>query len=127
MYKETTICICIIILIILLDILTQNYTKTSTIEITECLSELKKEIEDKSLENAKEKLGELDKKWDEKHDKLAYYIEHDELEKVDTAIVDAKSFVETEDYPSAVAEIDKAKFVMEHIKRKYAFNLQNIF
>ena len=127
MYKETTICICIIILIIWLDILTQNYTKTSTIEITECLSELKKEIEDKSLENAKEKLGELDKKWDEKHDKLAYYIEHDELEKVDTAIVDAKSFVETEDYPSAVAEVDKAKFVMEHIKRKYAFNLQNIF
>ena len=55
MYKETTICICIIILIIWLDILTQNYTKTSTIEITECLSELKKEIEDKSLENAKEK------------------------------------------------------------------------
>ena len=43
MYKETTICICIIILIIWLDILTQNYTKTSTIEITECLSELKKE------------------------------------------------------------------------------------
>ena len=127
MYKETTICICIIILIIWLDILTQNYTKTSTIEITECLSELKKEIEDKSLENAKEKLGELDKKWDEKHDKLAYYIEHDELEKVETAIVDAKSFVETEDYPSAVSEIDKAKFVMEHIKRKYAFNLQNIF
>ena len=57
MYKETTICICIIILIIWLDILTQNYTKTSTIEITECLSELKKEIEDKSLENAKEKLN----------------------------------------------------------------------
>ena len=60
MYKETTICICIIILIIWLDILTQNYTKTSTIEITECLSELKKEIEDKSLENAKEKLEKFD-------------------------------------------------------------------
>lgn len=44
MYKETTICICIIILIIWLDILTQNYTKTSTIEITECLSELKKKL-----------------------------------------------------------------------------------
>ena len=44
-----------------------------------------------------------------------------------STVVDAKSFVETEDYPSAVAEIDKAKFVMEHIKRKYAFNLQNIF
>ena len=127
MYKETTICICIIILIICLDILTQNYTKTSTIEITECLSELKKEIEDKSLENAKEKLGELDKKWDEKHDKLAYYIEHDELEKVDTAIVQVKSFVENEEIPSAIAELETGKFVLEHIERKYKFNLQNIF
>ena len=118
MYKETTICICIIILIIWLDILTQNYTKTSTIEITECLSELKKEIEDKSLENAKEKLGELDKKWDEKHDKL---------EKVDTAIVQVKSFVENEEIPSAIAELETGKFVLEHIERKYKFNLQNIF
>ena len=122
MYKETTICICIIILIIGLDILTQNYTKTSTIEITECLSELKKEIVDKNLENAKEKLGELDKKWDEKHDKLAYYIEHDELEKVDTAIVQVKSFIE-----NAIAELETGKFVLEHIERKYKFNLQNIF
>ena len=108
MYKETTICICIIILIIWLDILTQNYTKTSTIEITECLSELKKEIEDKSLENAKEKLGELDKKWD-------------------TAIVQVKSFVENEEIPSAIAELETGKFVLEHIERKYKFNLQNIF
>ncbi len=108
MYKETTICICIIILIIWLDILTQNYTKTSTIEITECLSE-------------------LDKKWDEKHDKLAYYIEHDELEKVDTAIVQVKSFVENEEIPSAIAELETGKFVLEHIERKYKFNLQNIF
>jgi len=105
MYKETTICICIIILIIWLDILTQNYTKTSTIE----------------------KLGELDKKWDEKHDKLAYYIEHDELEKVDTAIVQVKSFVENEEIPSAIAELETGKFVLEHIERKYKFNLQNIF
>ena len=94
MYKETIICTIIIILIIVLDILTQNYTKKSTIEITDCLSELKKEIEDNNLENAQKKIEELGQKWNNKHDKLAYYIEHDELEKVDTAIVQVKSFVE---------------------------------
>ena len=45
MYKETTICKCNINLIIWLDIFTQNYTKTSTNEITEWLSVLKKESE----------------------------------------------------------------------------------
>ena len=69
----------------------------------------------------------LDEKWDEKHDKLAYYIEHDELEKVDTAIVQVKSFVENEEIPSAIAELETGKFVLEHIERKYKFNLQNIF
>ena len=127
MYKEIIICIFIIILIIGLDIVTQNYTKKSTIEITECLSELKSEIENENLENAKLKIEELDKKWDNKHDKLAYYIEHDELEKVDAAIVQVKSFVENDDIPSAIAELETGKFVLEHIERKYKFNLQNIF
>lgn len=127
MYKETIICIFIIILIIGLDIITQNYTKKSTIEITDCLSKLKDEIENENLENAKLKIEELDNKWDNRHDKLAYYIEHDELEKVDTAIVQVKSFVENDDIPAAMAELETGKFVLEHIERKYKFNLQNIF
>ncbi len=127
MYKETIICIFIIILIIGLDIITQNYTKKSTMEITDCLSKLKDEIENENLENAKLKIEELDNKWDNRHDKLAYYIEHDELEKVDTAIVQVKSFVENDDIPSAMAELETGKFVLEHIERKYKFNLQNIF
>lgn len=127
MYKETIICIFIIILIIGLDIITQNYTQKSTIEITDCLSKLKDEIENENLENAKLKIEELDNKWDNRHDKLAYYIEHDELEKVDTAIVQVKSFVENDDIPSAMAELETGKFVLEHIERKYKFNLQNIF
>ena len=127
MYKETMICIFIIILIIGLDIITQNKKKKSTIEITDCLSELKDEIENENLENAKLKIEELNNKWDNRHDKLAYYIEHDELEKVDTAIVQVKSFVENDDIPSAIAELETGKFVLEHIERKYKFNLQNIF
>lgn len=49
------------------------------------------------------------------------------LEKVDTAIVQVKSFVENEEIPSAIAELETGKFVLEHIERKYKFNLQNIF
>ena len=73
------------------------------------------------------KVKSLDEKWGQKHDALAYYIEHDELEKVDTAIVSLKSYVETKDYSSAVAELDEGKFVLEHIQKKNAFNLENVF
>ena len=127
MYKEIIICIFIIILIIGLDIVTQNYTKKSTIEITECLSELKSEIENENLENAKLKIEELDKKWDNKHDKLAYYIEHDELEKVETNFTACKSLAKTEEYEQAISELEKTVYVLEHITDKYSFDLVNIF
>mgnify|MGYP004602786647 FL=1 len=127
MHREIIICGFIITLIIALDIVTQNYTKKSTIEITECLLELRKEIENNNLKSVHKKIEELDKKWDNRHDKLAYYIEHDELEKFDTAIIQAKSFVKNDDVSSAIAELETGKFVLEHIERKYKFNLQNIF
>lgn len=127
MLKETIICIIIVIAIFSLDIFTQGYTENTTSEITNMMVELRDTILNEETGKITEDLNELEKNWKEKHDKLAYYIEHDELEKVDTAIVTMKSYIETEDYSSAAAELDEGKFVLEHIQEKNAVNLQNIF
>ena len=127
MFRENIIFIVIIVVIFSLDIFTQKYTKKTTAEITEMFSELKELALKEEKEQMDNKIVELNNKWNGKHDKLAYYIEHDELEKVDTAIVSAQSYIETEDYSSAAAELDVGKFVLEHIQRKYAFNLVNVF
>ena len=127
MFKETVICIVIVVLIFSLDMFTQRYTDKTTAEITEIFSELKELAVKEEKDKMETKMAGLDEKWNKKHDKLAYYIEHDELEKVDTAIVSAKSYIQTEDYSSAIAELDEGKFVLEHIQKKYAFNLENIF
>lgn len=127
MYKELIICTVIIIIIVTLDIFLQNYTKTSTMEIEELLSEIKESIENKDTDSQKDKLNELDKTWEEKHNKLAYYIEHDELENVDSSIVKVRYFLENGDIPSAIAELETGKFVLKHIEDKYKFNFQNIF
>lgn len=127
MHKEIIICIIIIISIVTLDIFLQNYTKNATVEIDGILSEIKLDIENSDNEKAKEQLKELEEKWKDKHDILAYYIEHDELEKVDTAIVRVINYVENNDIPSAIAELETGKFVLKHIEEKYKFNLQNIF
>lgn len=65
--------------------------------------------------------------WQEKHDKLAYFIEHDELEKVETELVAIKSSIETEDYEESISELDKSVFILKHIEDKYDFNMQNVF
>ena len=127
MMKETIICVIIVVLIFSLDIFTQGYTQRATSEITQIFKELKEEMLIENKEQIDNKVKILDEKWGQKHDALAYYIEHDEIEKVDTAIVSLKSYVETKDYSSAVAELDEGKFVLEHIQKKNAFNLENVF
>ena len=103
MIKETVISIVIVIMIFSLDIFTQRFTDKTTAEITEIFTELKDLAVEENKEKMETKIAELDEKWNKRHDKLAYYIEHDELEKVDTAIVSAKSYIQTEDYSSAAS------------------------
>ena len=127
MFKETIISIIIVISIFSIDIFTQKYTNKAVSEVTTTFSELKTGLLNKNQDDIKNKVNEVDEKWSSVHDKLAYYIEHDELEKFDTAIIQAKSFVKNDDVSSAIAELETGKFVLEHIERKYKFNLQNIF
>ena len=127
MIKETVICIIIVIGIIGLELLTQNFTEKTVKEITASFSKIGNEIVKQNIEQINIELENISNKWEEKQKRLAYYIEHDELEKVHTAIVTMKSYIKTNDFSSAMAELEEGKFVIEHIKEKNSFNLQNIF
>ena len=129
MIKELIISIFIIILIFVGDAVTQNYTKESVEEVSIGLKELREELieNDIKFEKVKDAIDKIHDNWDNKYEKLAYYIEHDELEKVHTSIVKMKSYVENENFSEAMAELEEGKFVIEHIQEKNSFNLQNIF
>ena len=127
MLKEAIICIVIIIGIFGLEFYTQNFTSKSVKEITEIFDKIEERISKNEVEEAKNEIKNISSKWEEKQKKLAYYIEHDELEKVHTAIVKLKSYVETENFSEAIAELYEGKFIIEHIQEKNSFNLQNIF
>ena len=126
MFKEIVISIIIIISIIALDFVTQNYTKESMEQTSAMLSELKQQIKsnESKISNS---IEEIYKNWEEKREKLAYFIEHDELEKVETNLTNIKSFIEEDDHDMAISNIEETKFILEHIKEKNAFNLENIF
>lgn len=129
MLKETIICIVIVIAIIFGNNVTQDYTKESVNELSSGLMTLRENVnqEDMQNEKIKDEAENIYKQWEKRHEKLAYYIEHDELEKVETELIGIKSDLETEDYEELVIGIDKSVFILKHIEDKYAFNLQNIF
>ena len=66
-------------------------------------------------------------KWLKYHKRLAFYIEHNELEKVETNYVAGKSFIENAKYEDAISEVEKTIYVLQHINDKYSVNLENIF
>ena len=127
MIKEVVICIVIAIGIFGLEMFTQKFTSKTVSEITEMFSKIEESIVGRNIEQIYDEIKIIENKWEEKQKKLAFYIEHDELEKVHTAIVIMKSYAETEDYSSAMAALEEGKFVIEHIQEKNSFNLQNIF
>ena len=131
MWKEVIICGVIIITILIGNQITQNYSVETIEELTKELEELKQEMhqeqENIDFERTNEKIDNIFKQWNERHDKLAYYIEHDELEKVKTEIVAINGNIEVKDYKQAISGIEKCKFILEHIRDKTALTIQNIF
>ena len=127
MQKELVICVILVILIIIGDIVTQNYTKNTVNYITGELESLKQSLFEKDDDKADKEISKIDNKWKEVYDKLAYYIEHDELEKVESNFNACKSLAKTREYEQSISELEKTVYVLEHITDKYSFNLVNIF
>lgn len=155
MYKELVISIIIVISIFVLDYITQKYTDNVINEAIQDLNTIKlalkerkeeeeelneEENETEEINEGEEEFEGLDEdekilklasdnyeKWLKYHKRLAFYIEHNELEKVETNYVTGKSFIENAKYEDAMSEVEKTIFVLQHINDKYSVNLENIF
>ena len=131
MYKETIFSIIIIIIVVVGNIVTQNYThysvKNATSELEQLKQELSTETEKINWNESENKFENMQKEWRKDFEKLAYYIEHDELEKVETNFTACKSLAKNGEYEQAISELEKTVYVLDHITDKYSFNLVNIF
>ena len=127
MYKEIIITILIVVLILGLDIITNRYTANAIDELSQSLDELKLDLNTKSKNEIEEKTNNIFSKWREHYDVLAYYIEHDELEKVETQLTMLRSDQNEKQYEECKKEIDTTKFILKHIENKEKFTLQSMF
>lgn len=129
MNKELIICVVIIILIIVGNAITQNYTRQNIQDISTALEKLEEEliVQEINWDNAKSHYYDINKKWKDVKNIMSYFIEHDELEKVETNLVGLNSFIDMRDEKEAVAELNRAIFVLKHIEDKNNLNLRNIF
>lgn len=127
MYKELIIIIVAITLVVSLDIVTNNYTK-ETVEIMRGkLSILREYIFEENKEESDLQIPDIEKEWDERYKILAFYLEHDELEKVNTELTSIKAFLDMEEYSECMNSLDKCVFILEHIQEKEETSLKSVF
>lgn len=129
MKKEIIICIVVITLVIFGNIVTQSHTKKCVGELNQELADIKKEIllSNKNESELKRRSDDIRENFDKMQETLSFYIEHDELEKVETQLSLLSGEMETKLYDDAIPEIEKCEFILEHIADKTALNIKNIF
>ena len=120
MTKELVISVIIVVVIIAGDIFTTKYTNKSIETATKSLSKI-------DADKLKEKIKEIRADWNKRHKKLAIYIEHDELEKIETDLAGLNGYLDKEEYGDSMAQLDISVYVLEHIKNKTTLSLINIF
>lgn len=131
MYKELVISIILIIIIFLGNYVTEKCVDEAVSKETEILNELRLEIikDDEEIDDefSKEKVDMAHKNWDDQYEKLAYYIEHKQLEDIETELTALRGYIEKKEYGDALPELDKSMYILSHFKDKTNFNLKNIF
>jgi len=127
MYKEIIIIIVVISLIVGLDIITNNYTKQALEIIIYELNVLREYILSENKEKAEKQMQIVKEKWEDRYKILAFYIEHDELEKVETELTKLSADINVEEYKHCISELDTTIFILEHIQEKEEFHLRSIF
>ena len=128
MKKELIITIIIIIIIIIAGILTQENTKKVMSIMDEKLDILKQEIlSEKESDELTKDVEDVYNYWLGEDKILSLYLEHNELEKINTHLKTIKGYLEADDEKESVSEIEKCISVVDHLEEKQAVNIKNIF
>ena len=129
MRKELIICIIVIIFVIVANIFTQGYTRKTIENLVGKLQELRQKLLEDNIDRNKieDEMKNIMSAWANYFNKLAYFIEHDELEKAETELTTLKANIEIQEYEEGVLDVDKAIFILNHIKEKFRIEIKNIF
>ena len=125
--KEIVISISIILVILILDIVSQNYTKVAVQDMNNCINILRDQLNNENTDILQRGIDSINEKWKQYNRIMSLYIEHNELEKVDTYLAGYENYVYAEDKEVLIKDIDQTEFILKHILNKYKFTIENIF
>ena len=127
MWKEIIICVVILLMIFMGNYITQKYTTESVTNLNTQLKELEEKVKTGENNSIINQMNELKSNWDERYKNLSYFIEHDELEKVETKLTAINGYIEADNLEEVRSNIQETEFILKHIVKKYAIIIENVF
>ena len=127
MWKEIIICVVILLMIFMGNYITQKYTTESVTNLNTQLKELEEKVKTGENNSIINQMNELKSNWDERYKNLSYFIEHDELEKVETKLTAINGYIEADNLEEVRSNIQETEFILKHIEKKYAIIIENVF
>ena len=127
MKKEIIICFVVVLIVIALNVVSEGHTDYIIDCVEKSLEILRQNLFLENELEARNEIKEILDKWEKEKELLSIYIEHDELEKIETCIREINSNIETKEYNIAIESLDTCVFLMNHIKDKYKLSVKNIF
>lgn len=128
MKKEYVMMILILISVISGHYLTQKKSSEVFQSIEKDLNELKTMVEEEETQdNLNARIKKIEDKWNDEYEILAYYTEHDELEKIGVQLSIINSTIKTKTNNDTFMEIDRCIFLIEHLEDKEDLKIVNMF
>jgi len=125
-YKEIIISIVVIVLVVVLNFFVGKFVDGKLNHILDLLDKMRVAIKDERYDEANEVLEDIKNYWDKSEKYMSCYIEHDELEKIETEFTSLRACLEIRE-EDCLEYIDRMAFVVKHIEKKDDFVLENIF
>ena len=135
MKRTLVVCIIIIIFIVMSDLLLRKYADNKfdymigkLTDITNSIKLVgdKPEMVSNNTDGNKKIIEDLESMWEKDYTIMSCYLEHNELEKVKTQMVIIRAGMETNDVSYIYEEVNRAVYIIEHIKDKSRLKIDNI-
>ncbi len=126
MHKEIIISIVVIVLVVVLNFFVGKFIDDKLNHILGLLDKMRVAIKEEKYDEANDISDNIKKYWDKSERYMSCYIEHDELEKVETEFTSLRACLEIRE-EDCLEYIDRMAFVVKHIEKKDDFVLENIF
>lgn len=127
MMKESIIICIIIVLVIIGSTFSEKYLEKTSNGITEELAMLNKRIDNvQNVDELSKDVEKIDQKWEKTKEVWATFVDHQEIDQIELALTEAKSYINENNKTDSKVQIEKAQFLLEHIPERQKLKLKNI-